>query len=68
MRSAPLLREGTFVPAHLLSVVMPTRNRPEWLERAARSVLDQRTAELELVIVDDGSSERHSGGGGAPGR
>jgi glycosyltransferase involved in cell wall biosynthesis len=37
---------------------MPTRNRPEWLERAARSVLDQRTVELELVIVDDGSSDR----------
>jgi glycosyltransferase involved in cell wall biosynthesis len=45
------------MPAHLLSVVMPTRNRPGWLERAARSVLDQRTAELELVIVDDGSSD-----------
>lgn len=45
------------MPAHLMSVVMPTRNRPEWLERAARSVLDQRTAELELVIVDDASSD-----------
>lgn len=45
------------MPAHLLSVVLPTRNRPVWLERAARSVLDQRTVELELVIVDDASSD-----------
>ncbi len=45
------------MPAHLVSVVMPTRNRPERLERAARSVLQQRTVELELVIVDDASSD-----------
>ena len=43
--------------AHLLSVVMPTHNRPESLERAARSVLSQQLAEIELVIVDDGSSD-----------
>jgi Glycosyl transferase family 2 len=45
------------VPAHLLSVVMPTHNRPEWLERAALSVLAQQGAELELLIVDDASSD-----------
>ena len=48
---------GDVMPARLVSVVMPTRNRPEWLERAARSVLEQRTAELDLVIVDDASSD-----------
>lgn len=36
---------------------MPTHNRPERLERAARSVLTQEGAELELVIVDDASSD-----------
>ncbi len=36
---------------------MPTHNRPDRLERAARSVLAQRDAELELVIVDDASSD-----------
>ncbi len=45
------------MPAHLLSVVMPTRNRPAQLERAARSVLAQRDVELELVLVDDASSD-----------
>ncbi len=43
--------------AHLLSVVMPTHNRPDRLERAARSVLDQQATEIELVIVDDASSD-----------
>lgn len=41
----------------LLSVVMPTHDRAEQLERAARSVLDQRDAEIELVVVDDASSD-----------
>jgi hypothetical protein len=36
---------------------MPTHNRSARLERAARSVLDQRDVELELVIVDDASSD-----------
>jgi hypothetical protein len=44
------------MPGHLLSVVLPTHDRPERLERAARSVLDQPSGELELVIVDDASS------------
>ncbi len=41
----------------LLSVVMPTHNRPVQLERAARSVLDQSVSALELVIVDDASTD-----------
>jgi glycosyltransferase involved in cell wall biosynthesis len=41
----------------LLSVVMPTQDRSDQLERAARSVLDQEGADVELVIVDDGSSD-----------
>ena len=43
--------------SHLLSVVMPTHNRPRQLERAAWSLLDQTGSELELVIVDDASSD-----------
>jgi hypothetical protein len=41
--------------AELLSVVMPTHNRPERLLEAATSVLSQQLVEIELVIVDDGS-------------
>jgi glycosyltransferase involved in cell wall biosynthesis len=45
------------VPAHLLSVVMPTHNRSSRVERAAHSVLEQQGADVELVIVDDASSD-----------
>lgn len=43
-----------------VSVVMPTRHRPRYLERAVSSVLAQRYENFELLIVDDGddSSER----------
>ena len=36
---------------------MPAHNRPEQLERAARSVLDQHGIPVELIIVDDASTD-----------
>jgi glycosyltransferase involved in cell wall biosynthesis len=45
------------MPADLLSVVMPTRNRPDRLLRAAESVLSQDFGEIELVVVDDASTD-----------
>jgi len=39
----------------LVSVVLPTCDRPELLGRAVASVLAQTRAALELVVVDDGS-------------
>jgi len=41
----------------LLSVVMPTRNRAREVGRAAASVLSQDVGALELVVVDDSSSD-----------
>jgi LmbE family N-acetylglucosaminyl deacetylase len=38
----------------LLSVVIPTYERPERLREAALSVLDQDYPHLELIVVDDG--------------
>jgi glycosyltransferase involved in cell wall biosynthesis len=37
---------------------MPTHNRSDLLPRAARSVLAQTHSDLELIIVDDASSDR----------
>ncbi len=64
----------------LVSVVLPTRDRREFLERAIASVTAQSYSNWELVIVDDGSVDstpdflaqiadprivrRHSGGRG----
>jgi LmbE family N-acetylglucosaminyl deacetylase len=40
----------------LLSVVLPTHNRPERLRRAAHSILSQDYPSIELIVVDDGST------------
>ena len=39
----------------LVSIYLPTRDRPVLLERAVRSVLAQSYRRLQLVIADDGS-------------
>ncbi|HEX7442669.1 MAG TPA: glycosyltransferase family 2 protein [Acidimicrobiales bacterium] len=44
--------------APLLSVVLPTHNRSDWLDRAATSVLSQDVDRLELIIVDDASTDQ----------
>jgi glycosyltransferase involved in cell wall biosynthesis len=43
--------------ALLVSVLMPLRDAAATVEAAARSVLAQRDVRLELVVVDDGSSD-----------
>ncbi len=42
--------------SELLSVIIPTHDRPERLREAAQSVLMQSYPFIELVIVDDGSA------------
>ena len=41
----------------LISVVMPVLNAGPWLKESIQSILAQSHAELELIVVDDGSSD-----------
>ncbi|MEA3136705.1 MAG: teichuronic acid biosynthesis glycosyltransferase TuaG, partial [Thermoplasmata archaeon] len=40
-----------------VSVILPVRNRAILVEAAARSVLDQKWTDLELIVVDGGSTD-----------
>ena len=43
-------------PAPAISVIIPTLNRPDLLEVALRSVLDQTLQDFEVVVVNDAGS------------
>lgn len=40
----------------LVSIVIPTYNRPHLLNRAVESALAQTVKEIEVIVIDDGSS------------
>jgi len=42
----------------MVSVVMPIYNAEQWLRRSIGSVLRQTQSSLELIAIDDGSSDR----------
>lgn len=42
---------------HLLSVVVPTYNQAPYLQAALASVADQLYSPLELIVIDDGSTD-----------
>lgn len=43
--------------APLVSAIIPTYNRREWVQLAIDSVLAQRGAAVECIVVDDGSTD-----------
>lgn len=53
-RGTGLLRDG---PAPLLSIVIPAYNVAPYLGAAIDSALDQSFTDLEVIVVDDGSTD-----------
>ncbi|HCF29392.1 MAG TPA: glycosyl transferase family 2 [Cyanobacteria bacterium UBA11049] len=41
----------------ILSIIIPTRDRPHLLPRAVQSALEQTFADLEVIVVDDASTQ-----------
>lgn len=44
-------------PLTIFSVVIPTHDRAALVQRAHRSVVNQRTSDFEIIIVNDGSTD-----------
>lgn len=42
----------------MISVIMPAYNVDNYIEKSVKSVLQQSNDEIELIIIDDGSSDR----------
>jgi hypothetical protein len=52
-----MVRRSSCLPRELASVVIPTRNRLAYLREAVQSVLIQSHPEIELIVVDDASTD-----------
>ena len=55
-----VLRVGVSVNQPLLSVVMPVYNGEKYLAAAIKSILNASYEEIELLLIDDGSTDGSS--------
>jgi GT2 family glycosyltransferase len=44
-------------PSHLVSVVVPLYNAQQYIAQALRSILQETTVPLEIIVVNDGSTD-----------
>ena len=56
-KSFPKLSTENIIYKDLISVIMPLYNNEKWLKLSINSVLSQKNVNLELIIVDDGSTD-----------
>ena len=50
-------KEGLNMNAPKISVIIPVYNPGKWLHECMRSVLDQSLRDIEIICIDDGSSD-----------
>ncbi|NJN19808.1 MAG: glycosyltransferase, partial [Oscillochloris sp.] len=60
LRSVPQIRNDAAIPPDppLISVLIPARDEERAIERAVRGALAQRYPNIEVIVVDDGSTDR----------
>ena len=56
--SSDMARTGAKTPSPRVSVIVPCYNAEEYIADTIRSVLEQTLAELELIVLNDGSEDR----------
>lgn len=44
----------------LISIIVPVYNVEKWLERCIQSLVDQSYQSLEIILIDDGSTDASS--------
>lgn len=52
-----LLKEGKFMYNKKVSVIIPTYNCEQWIEQSIDSVINQTYTNIEIIVVNDGSTD-----------
>ena len=49
------------IDEYIITVIIPTYNNAEYLERCLLSVINQSVKNIKIIIVDNGSTDNTSG-------
>ena len=60
IKNSTLPNSSCVVDSPKVSVIVPTYNRADRLERALNSIVSQTYQDFELIVVDDGSTDKTS--------
>lgn len=57
LRSVPVAPDGKITLSHRISVIIPARNEEKNLHRLLESIQSRQSLELEIIVVDDSSTD-----------